>query len=78
VSYDVDGAREVVLPGVTGYLLPPQSVEPLARALVTLVEQPALRAQFGTAGRARFTDQFRHETMTRRIREVYQAVLDRR
>ena len=27
VSYDVDGAREVVIPGETGYLLPPQSVE---------------------------------------------------
>lgn len=78
VSYDVDGAREVVLPGVTGYLLPPQSVEPLAHALITLVEQPALRELFGTNGRQRFTDQFRHETMTRRIREVYQAVLDRR
>jgi glycosyltransferase involved in cell wall biosynthesis len=57
--------------------LPPQSVEPLAHALITLVEQPALRELFGTNGRQRFTEQFRHETMTRRIREVYQQVLDR-
>ncbi|NOX54216.1 MAG: glycosyltransferase family 4 protein, partial [Planctomycetes bacterium] len=33
VSYDVDGAREVVLPGQTGYLLPPRSVDELAAAL---------------------------------------------
>jgi hypothetical protein len=29
----------------------------------------------GRTGRDRFTDQFRHETMTRRIREVYANVL---
>jgi glycosyltransferase involved in cell wall biosynthesis len=75
VSYDVDGAREVVIPGETGYLLPPGSVEELAAALNTLVADPELRRRLGETGRARFTDQFRHETMTRRIREVYREVL---
>jgi glycosyltransferase involved in cell wall biosynthesis len=75
VSYDVDGAREVVIPGETGYLLPPQSVEPLAAALSELAADPALRERLGRTGRERFTEQFRHETMTRRIREVYAEVL---
>ncbi|MCX7418869.1 MAG: glycosyltransferase family 4 protein [Planctomycetia bacterium] len=75
VSYDVDGAREVVISGENGYLLPPQSVEELSHALSILVADPALRASFGNAGRDRFTDQFRHQTMTRRIREVYAEVL---
>lgn len=75
VSYDVDGAREVVIPGETGYLLPPQSIPELVEALCELAGDAALRARLGTAGRARFTDQFRHQTMTRRIREVYAEVL---
>jgi glycosyltransferase involved in cell wall biosynthesis len=75
VSYDVDGAREVVIPGETGYLLPPQSVEALSAALIELAEDAALRDRLGKAGRERFTDQFRHETMTRRVREVYAEVL---
>lgn len=78
VSYDVDGAREVVISGETGYLLPPQSVDDLSHALNILVADPALRESLGNAGRDRFTDQFRHQTMTRRIREVYAEVLSAR
>lgn len=77
VSYDVDGAKEVVIPGKTGYLAPPQSIAPLVEALAHLIENPGLRRRFGETGRARFTDQFRHQSMTRRIREVYAEVLDR-
>lgn len=75
VSYDVDGAREVVVSGETGYLLPPQSVDELAQALTILAADPELRESFGQTGRSRFTEQFRHQTMTRRIREVYADVL---
>ncbi len=76
VSYDVDGAREVVIPGETGFLLPPQSVEPLASAIIQLAGDADLRLRLGQRGRERFTDQFRHETMTRRLREIYQRVLE--
>ena len=78
VSYDIDGAREVVIPEETGYLLPPESIEPLSRALIELASDPEKRERFGQTGRARFTDQFRHETMTRRLRKIYQRVLDER
>lgn len=75
VSYDVDGAREVVIDGVTGFLLPPKSVVELAGALEKLVRDPALRVSMGDAGRARFTDVFRHQTMTRQIRDLYLQIL---
>jgi glycosyltransferase involved in cell wall biosynthesis len=75
VSYDVDGAREVCRPGETGYLLPPQSVDELAAALTELAGDRGLRERFGATGRTRFTEPFRHETMTRRIRQIYQDVL---
>jgi glycosyltransferase involved in cell wall biosynthesis len=75
VSYDVDGAKEVVIPGKTGFLAPPESIEPLVQHLGRLVLDAGLRTSLGREGRARFTEQFRHETMTRRIREVYAEVL---
>lgn len=76
ISYDVDGAREVVIPGETGFLLPPQSIDPLAAAIIELAHDADLRRRLGGQGRGRFTDQFRHQTMTRRIREVYERLLD--
>ncbi len=75
VSFDVDGAREVVISGETGWLVPPQAVEPLAEALIRLAVSPEERSRLGGQGRARFTDQFRHETMTRRLRELYGRIL---
>jgi len=76
VSYDVDGAREVVLPGQTGYLVAPRAVAPLAEAMNELIADPALRARLGQEGRRRFTDQFRHEKMTREIRALYERLLN--
>jgi glycosyltransferase involved in cell wall biosynthesis len=78
VSYDVDGAREVVIPGETGYLLPVEEITGLADAICELAESPELRIRLGENGRARFTDVFRHQTMTAQIRDVYQQVLARR
>jgi glycosyltransferase involved in cell wall biosynthesis len=75
VSYDVDGAREVVLPGETGFLVPPRDITALALALTNLVADPRLRERFGQEGRRRFTDQFRHERMTAQLRGVYEQVL---
>ena len=76
VSYDIDGAREVVIPGETGFLLPPRSVAELADAIVQLAGDPTLRERLGQTGRRKFTDQFRHETMTKRLREIYRQVLE--
>jgi glycosyltransferase involved in cell wall biosynthesis len=78
VSYDVDGAREVVIPGETGYLLPVEEITGLADAICELAESSELRNRLGENGRARFTEVFRHQTMTAQIRDVYQQVLARR
>ena len=75
VSYDVDGAREVVSTDETGVLLRPGDVEGLAEALVRLAGDAALRASLGEEGRRRCIDRFRHERMTEEIRRLYQRVL---
>ncbi|QDT37251.1 glycosyltransferase family 4 protein [Stratiformator vulcanicus] len=78
VSYDIDGAREVCITGETGCLLPPESISELTAALTELAGDARLREKLGSAGRERFTEQFRHQTMTRRIREVYADVMSQR
>lgn len=75
ISYDVGGAREIVIPGETGYLLPRDAVAELEAAILELAGNPELRQRLGEAGRRRFVDVYRHENMTSRIRDVYKAVL---
>lgn len=74
ISYDVDGAREVVLPE-TGVLLPPRDLPGLQAAILRLAADPALRDALGREGRRRFAHQFRHETMTGQLRSLYERLL---
>jgi glycosyltransferase involved in cell wall biosynthesis len=75
ISYDVDGAREVVLPD-TGILLKPRDLTGLAGAIERLAESASTREAMGQEGRRRFADQFRHETMTRQLRSLYLRLLN--
>jgi glycosyltransferase involved in cell wall biosynthesis len=74
ISYNVDGAREVVLPE-TGILLRPRDLPGLTRAILRLAADPHLRAAMGQEGRRRFAHQFRHETMTGQLRSLYERLL---
>jgi glycosyltransferase involved in cell wall biosynthesis len=51
VTADSTGCREAILPGVSGLLVPPRTIEPLAQALHGLMADTALRRTFGRAGR---------------------------
>lgn len=76
VSYAIDGAPEVCIDNETGFLVPSRAVKELTDAVCKLVDDPELRRRFGETGRARFTEQFRHEFMTERVREVYHRILE--
>jgi glycosyltransferase involved in cell wall biosynthesis len=77
ISYDIDGAKEVVL-SETGILLKPRDLQGLRSGILRLASNPALRAALGAEGRRRFADQFRHETMTRQLRSLYDRLLQLR
>ena len=74
VSYDIDGAREVVVNGETGFLVPPRSIEGLAQAMTRVLSDPDAAGRTARRGRQRFTDQFRAETMVRRIAALYRRL----
>lgn len=75
VSFDIDGAREVVSTMETGFLVPPGDVSQLTSALVQLCQDRGLREKLGEEGRARCRQGFPHQVMTRILREIYQEVL---
>lgn len=76
VSFDVDGAREVVVDDETGYLVSPRDSLGLADAVDRLASDAALRSRLGTTGRLRCEEPFRAETMVRRLHKVYRELLD--
>jgi glycosyltransferase involved in cell wall biosynthesis len=53
VATDIRGPREQVVDGVTGVLVPPATVAPLAAALARLAGDAGLRARMGRQGRVR-------------------------
>lgn len=75
VTYDLDGAPEVILDGVTGRLVPPESVDELADAIAWAVENPRDARRMAQEGRRRFTDQFRIKTMVDRTEALYRELL---
>jgi glycosyltransferase involved in cell wall biosynthesis len=58
VSTDVGGPAETIVDGETGYLVPPGRPEAIARRVLALLRDPALRARMGRAGRARVEARF--------------------
>ena len=74
ISYDIDGAREVIRPE-TGILLKPRDLPALGAAILRLAADPALRQALGQEGRRRFAHQFRHETMTAQLRRALRTTV---
>ena len=75
ISYDVDGAKEVVIDQETGFLLPPLSIAPLSEAILKLASDPELRETLGEQGKRLCQERFRHQSMTQRIRDLYCQIL---
>ncbi|MGD9636167.1 MAG: glycosyltransferase family 4 protein [Pirellulales bacterium] len=75
ISYDVDGAREVIIDGVTGRLIQAGDVAGLAARIVDLSMATALCEQMGATGRELCRARFDHREMTRQIRALYERLL---
>ncbi len=58
VAVDTAAVAEMVVEGVTGFLIPPNDPKALAAALLRLVNDPAARRRMGKAGRERFEQHY--------------------
>jgi glycosyltransferase involved in cell wall biosynthesis len=75
VSFDVDGAKEVVNEN-TGRLIEPKNVEQLTKACAELIEDEDLRDKLGKQGREFVKEKFAPEKMVDTIEAVYRKLLE--
>jgi sugar transferase (PEP-CTERM/EpsH1 system associated) len=71
------GNLELVVPDVTGRLVPPGDTEALAASIAGYAVDAALRARHGAAARARAVDEYSLTRMVGQYRDLYRAVSGR-
>ena len=77
VSFDIDGAPEVVINDRTGYLVKPFDSVGLADSIVKILKNDDLRQKMGKAGQKLVDPTFRVETMVQQTSDVYQMLIER-
>jgi len=77
ITYDIDGAKEGVLDGVSGFVLPPFEKHLLADKIALLLDNPAMRKSMGEAGRAFALGRFDTKVMVAGLEKVYEDVTRR-
>ena len=79
VATDVGDVAEIVRPGESGWIVPPEDAKSLSAAIAELVSLPASRrAEMGKAGSAFVLDSYSVERLAERTLSVYRHVLDSR
>jgi glycosyltransferase involved in cell wall biosynthesis len=74
VATNGGGVPEIVVDGVTGYLVPMSDAPAMADAIAKLLSSPAEAAEMGRKGRIRILEKFTIESSARAMEEVYAAV----
>jgi glycosyltransferase involved in cell wall biosynthesis len=77
VCGDGGGNPELVVDGVTGFIVPPGDPAALTGRLAYLRDHPGERAAMGAAGRARIDGEFSLPRMVARMVEVYAEAVER-
>ena len=75
VVTDVGGAREAVINGETGYIVPPGDDEGMAVRIISLLRDPSRAAEMGRQGRRVVEEKFSCETQLARTEELYEKLL---
>ncbi|HEV7210058.1 MAG TPA: glycosyltransferase [Mycobacteriales bacterium] len=71
VATAVNAVSDVVIPGVTGLLVPPERPDLLAGAIRYLLDEPAFAAQMATEARLRLGAQHSNEALGRALTSAY-------
>lgn len=77
VATDVGGAREAVIAGDTGYIVPPGDHEKMAARIIELLLQPERAHAMGERGKLIVEEKFSCETQLTRTLELYDRLLNR-
>lgn len=75
VSTDVGSINEMVIEGVTGFLVPPGDVNALAERTLQLIDNPNKAREMGQAGRRRVEELFSLEIMVKRFEDMFERLV---
>ncbi len=76
IATNATGARDAVLDGVTGLLVPVGDVPALADALIRILDSSELAQQLGNAGREWVTKEFKPERIWSALDNLYSTLLE--
>jgi glycosyltransferase involved in cell wall biosynthesis len=71
IATKIPGPSEIVLDGITGFLVPPHNPNMLANRIIELVGNPELAKNMGFAGRKRTEELFDAKEISKQIENVY-------
>jgi glycosyltransferase involved in cell wall biosynthesis len=75
VATDAGAAREVVVDGVQGLLVPPKDAQALAQAVIHILTHPDLARSMGQEGRTRVEQRFGTRQYVDGVQAMYDEVL---
>ena len=79
IATDVNGARELMVDGKTGLIVPSKSHEALAEAIAKVIDNPDLLAEFGKAGYERVNQEFTMPAMADNLeRHLLQKLMEKK
>ena len=76
VGTQVEGTEELVIPGETGFLVPPADAKALARDICRLMRESDLARRMGQAARKRIQEHYTVQTMVERYAQLYRDILE--
>lgn len=75
IGTDVEGTHELVVPGETGWLIPPENTEALAAAMAEAFDKPDRTKRYGEAGRKRVEAKYTLSGTIRAYESLWARVL---
>jgi len=76
VTTDIPGCREIVRPGVNGWLVPPRDIPALTSALEEAIGNPDLCAKYGKEGRQMVKNDFSLDYVIAETLHIYHKLLE--
>jgi glycosyltransferase involved in cell wall biosynthesis len=76
VAFDVGGIPDWLSHGITGLSVPRKDTDAMARAIESLIDDPALRSRLGAAGRTVVEERFRREMHLDGIEQALRAAVE--
>jgi glycosyltransferase involved in cell wall biosynthesis len=76
IAADVDGTREAIIDGQSGFLRASNDADAWLNCLRKLIENASQRKALGLAAHRRYLEQFSLDAMARSTVAVYRAVID--